>query len=414
MAGGRVYSERMNVRRGLTILHVDMDAFFAAIEQLDHPGWRGKPVIVGAPPDRRGVVSTCSYEARLFGVHSAMPSRTAGKLCPHGIFAPPRMDRYEEVSGSIMGVFNEFTPLVEPLSLDEAFLDVSGALGIWSDSVTIAKELKHRVRERTGGLTASVGVASNKFLAKVASDMNKPDGLTVVPADEAGMLAFLGPLPVTKLWGIGKVSGERLHKAGIQTIAQLQAMDLEALGKLFGTSGARDVWALCRGLDDRPVVTEWEEKSISGEHTFDQDCADSGLVRQVLLEQVERVGRRLRRSGKQGRTVQVKVRFSDFRTMTRQASLAVPTDSDRMLRDAAYELFDREKISQPVRLIGFGVSHLVGAGEAVKREQMLFSELEPKSATDGRNAALDRAVDALRASFGQGAIKRGIWKKHEG
>jgi DNA polymerase-4 len=387
-----------------------MDAFFAAIEQLDQPELRGKPVIVGALPDRRGVVSTCSYEVRPFGVHSAMPSRTAAKLCPHGIFVPPRMGRYEEVSGVIMDVFREFTPLVEPLSLDEAFLDVAGALGIWADSVTIARELKRRVREQTRGLTASVGVASNKFLAKVASDMNKPDGLTVVPEDEAGVLAFLGRLPVTKLWGIGKVSGERLHRAGIRTIAQLQMMDTAALAQYFGVAGAKDIWALCRGIDDRPVVTEWAEKSVSGEHTFDQDCAEIERVRQVLLEQVERVGRRLRSAGKAGKIVQIKVRFSDFRTITRQVSLPVPIDSDRLLRDAAYALLDRENIHRPVRLIGVGVTGLAeGAGE-VGQGQLLLPDLNPVW-QDGRNAALDRAVDALRETFGKGAIKRGNWKK---
>lgn len=384
-----------------------MDAFFAAIEQLDHPGLRGKPVIVGAAPDRRGVVSTCSYEARTFGVHSAMPSRTAGKLCPHGIFVAPRMGRYEEVSRIIMDVFHEFTPFVEPLSLDEAFLDVTGALGLWSDAVTLARDLKRRVRERTGGLTASVGVASNKFLAKVASDMNKPDGLTVVPADEAGVLAFLGPLPVTKLWGIGKVSGERLRQAGLRTVGQLQAMSVTDLERYFGAAGAQEVWELCRGLDERPVVTDWQEKSMSGEHTFDQDCGDVDRVRQVLLEQVERVGRRLRMAGKTGKTVQIKVRFSDFKTITRQVSLPMSANSDRLLRDAAYALFDREGINRPVRLIGFGVTGL--AGEAESDGDLVLPGLEPVR-QDGRNADLDRAVDALRETFGKDAIKRGNWK----
>jgi DNA polymerase-4 len=253
-------------------------------------------------------------------------------------------------------------------------------------------------------------VASNKFLAKVASDMNKPDGLTVVPEDEAGVLAFLGRLPVTKLWGIGKVSGERLHRAGIRTIAQLQMMDTAALAQYFGVAGAKDIWALCRGIDDRPVVTEWAEKSVSGEHTFDQDCAEIERVRQVLLEQVERVGRRLRSAGKAGKIVQIKVRFSDFRTITRQVSLPVPIDSDRLLRDAAYALLDRENIHRPVRLIGVGVTGLAeGAGE-VGQGQLLLPDLNPVW-QDGRNAALDRAVDALRETFGKGAIKRGNWKK---
>lgn len=399
----------MDARRGLTILHVDMDAFYAAIEQLDRPELKGKPVIVGAPPDRRGVVSTCSYEARVLGVHSAMPSRTAGKLCPQGIFLPPRMKRYEEMSKVIMEVFHEFTPLVEPLSLDEAFLDVAGGLWRWGDAIAIAMEVKKRIVVKTGGLTASVGVAPNKFLAKVASDMNKPDGLTVVPADGPGILGFLGPLPVGKLWGVGKVSGERLARAGIRTIGQLQTMGMEELECHFGKTGARDMWALCRGIDERAVETELEEKSVSGEYTFDRDCADMDRVRQVLLEQVERVGRRLRTAGKMGRTAHIKVRFSDFRTITRQVGLPVPVNSDRDLRDAAFKLFDSEEVRQAVRLIGFGVTGLTGTGVLAEESQLLLPEVG-NAPMDKRNAAIDRAVDSLRITFGSDIVRRGNWK----
>lgn len=407
--GGDAYTVRMSEGMELKILHVDMDAFYAAIEQLDHPEWRGRPVIVGAPPDCRGVVSTCSYEARKYGVHSAMPSRTAGRLCPAGVFVPPRMDRYEEVSGIIMTVFQEFTPLVEPLSLDEAFLDVTGARKMWPDSIMMARELKRRVFERTGGLTASVGVATNKFLAKVASDLHKPDGLTVVPADDAGIKAFLGPLPVTKLWGVGKVTAERLHGAGIHTITQLQAMDMDTLARHFGMTSAKEVWALCRGIDSRPVVTEWEEKSVSGEHTFDRDCDDRDKVRRALLEQVERVGRRLRSAGKMGGTVRIRVRFDDFRTISRQAVLPAPSDSDRVLRDAAYALFDRERFGRPVRLIGFGVTGLVDANMPQLQLQLAIGG-DDAGKEDRRNAALDHAVDVLRSTYGTHAIKRGNWK----
>jgi nucleotidyltransferase/DNA polymerase involved in DNA repair len=380
----------MNKSGKLMILHVDMDAFFAAIEQLDNPDWRGKPLIVGAPPDRRGVVSTCSYEARVFGVHSAMPSRVAGKLCAQGIFVQPRMGRYEEVSRQIMTIFDEFTPMVEPVFLDEAFLDVSGSFGLWPDAVVIAGEIKRRIRERTKGLTASVGVARNKFLAKVASDLNKPDGITIVPDNEAGILSFLGPLPVTKLWGVGRVASERLHKAGIYTISQLQAMDLESLSRHFGKSGSKHIWELCRGIDDRPVMTDWDEKSISGEHTFDKDCDDNDIVRQVLLEQIERVGRRLRESGKMGRTVHIKVRFCNFRTITRQECLLQATNSDRSLRDAAYRLFDREDNDQPVRLIGFGVSNLFSAGMTNENGQLPLPELQCGETGGDRSTSLDR------------------------
>lgn len=387
------------------ILHVDMDAFYAAIEVLDHPEWKGKPLVVGSPPDRRGVVSTCSYEARKFGIHSAMPSRTAGKLCPHAIFVPPRMHRYEEISGQIMTIFESFTPLVEPLSLDEAFLDVRGALHLWGDAVTLARELKARIQSQVG-LTASVGVAPNKFLAKMASDMNKPDGLTVVPLTEPEIMTFLAPLPVGKLWGVGKVTGARLEKAGIRTIGQLQTLSPSALARHFGADGAAHIADLVRGRDDRPVVTHWEEKSISNEHTFDRDEPDQERVRQRLLELAEEVGGRMRQSGKVAGTLQIKVRFGDFSTITRQMTLHPAGDADRELIAGAFTLYDREKITRPIRLIGFGVSRLATpeAAEPVQRE--LFPD-PGKARVDSRNKKLDHAVDALRRAFGQDAIKRG-------
>ncbi len=389
----------------LSILHVDMDAFFAAIEVLDHPEWKGRPLVVGSPPDKRGVVSTCSYEARKYGIHSAMPSRTAGKLCPHAVFVEPRMGRYSDISGQIMTIFEEFTPLVEPLSLDEAFLDVSGALRLWGDPVTLARELKTRIRSRVG-LTASVGVAANKFLAKMASDMNKPDGLTVVPVSEPEVMAFLSPLPVTKMWGVGKVSAARLEKEGIRTIGQLQTLSIPSLERLFGAGGARDMADLVRGRDSRPVITHWEEKSISNEHTFDEDERDIEQVRQCLLELTEEVGGRLRKSGKLARTAQVKIRFGDFSTITRQMSFPAVKDTDRDLIQCALELFDRERISRPIRLVGFGVSNLTTPEQAVPVQPELFASAAP--AQDERNKKLDQAVDALRKSFGSHAIKRGM------
>jgi DNA polymerase-4 len=393
-----------------TILHVDMDAFYAAIEALDHPDYRGKPLVVGSPPDRRGVVATCSYEARRYGIHSAMPSRTAGKLCPHAIFVPPRMARYEEVSGQIMSLFHEFTPLVEPLSLDEAFLDVRGALRLWPDAIAIAGEIKKRIRTRIG-LTASVGVASNKYLAKVASDLQKPDGLTIVPVSESGIMAFLAPLPVGRIWGIGKVSEAHLDGKGIRTIGQLQGLSLVELGHLFGSKAAAgNVWALARGRDEREVVTDWEEKSLSNETTFDTDCGDRGVVRQTLLELTEQVGARLRRTGKWARTVQIKVRMGDFTTFTRQRSLVHPGDSDRELWEAALTLFELEKVTRPVRLIGFGVSNLIAPGSGGEPVQaVLFPEME-SGHDHRRNRRLDNAVDTLRKAFGHDAVKRGNWK----
>lgn len=389
----------------LTILHVDMDAFYAAIEALDHPEWRGLPLVVGSPPDQRGVVATCSYEARRFGIHSAMPSRTAGKLCPQAVFVIPRMERYAEISAQIMTLFEEFTPLVEPLSLDEAFLDVKGALRIWGDAVTIARELRARIKTRIG-LTASVGVAPNKFLAKMASDMNKPDGLTVVPVTEPEVMAFLAPLPVTKMWGIGKVTGARLDQEGLRTIGQLQTLDSRTMERLFGKAGAADMADLARGRDSRPVITHWEEKSISNEHTFLHDESDIERVRQCLLELAEEVGGRLRKSGKLTKTAQIKLRFSDFSTITRQHSFPAALNSDRELISCAMALFEREHVVRAIRLVGFGVSNLVTPDQAVPLQQELFSELSGIG-PDSRNKKLDQAVDALRRSFGSDAIKRG-------
>jgi DNA polymerase-4 len=382
-----------------------MDAFFAAIEVLDHPEWTGKPLVVGSPRDQRGVVSTCSYEARKFGIHSAMPSRTAGRLCPHAIFVEPRMGRYSEISGQIMTVFEEFTPLVEPLSLDEAFLDVNGALHIWGDAVAIAQELKTRIRSRIG-LTASVGVASNKFLAKIASDMNKPDGLTVVPLSEPEIMAFLAPMPVTKIWGVGKVSAARLDKAGIHLIGQLQALSPAMMESLFGSAGARDMEDLVRGRDDRPVNTHWVEKSISNEHTFDRDEPDPDRVRQRLLELVEEVGGRLRGAGKLARTAQIKVRFGDFSTITRQMSFPAAMDTDRDLIHGAFTLFDRERIGRPIRLIGYGVHNLITPEQAAPVQPDLFADTFA-APVDRRNKKLDQAVDSLRKTFGSHALKRG-------
>lgn len=389
----------------LKILHVDMDAFYAAIEVLDHPEWRGLPLVVGAAPDRRGVVSTCSYEARQYGIHSAMPSRTAGRLCPQAVFVTPRMERYADVSAKIMAILEEFTPLVEPLSLDEAFLDVEGSLPAWGDAIGIAAALKKRIRARTG-LTASVGVAPNKFLAKIASDIDKPDGLTVVPVTEAAIMKFLAPLPVAKMWGVGKVTGRRLVREGIRTIGQLQQLDAKALERLFGRSGAADMAELVRGRDDRPVVTSWEEKSISNEHTFDRDEPDPERVRQRLLELVEEVGGRLRAAGKLAGTAQIKLRFGDFSTITRQATFPAPLDSDRALIAGAMALFEREKIRRPIRLVGFGVSKLAAPGRIIPVQAELFEGLSDRM-PDGKNRKLDQAVDSLRRSLGTQAIRRG-------
>jgi nucleotidyltransferase/DNA polymerase involved in DNA repair len=387
-----------------TILHADMDAFYAAIEQRDHPEWRGRPVVVGAPPDRRGVVATASYEARRFGIRSAMPSRTAGRLCPQAIFVPPRMDHYVAVSREVMAILEAFTPLVEPLSLDEAFLDVRGALRLWGDAVTLARELKRRIRDRLA-LTASIGVATNKFLAKVASDLNKPDGLTVVPADPEAILAFLAPLPVTRIWGVGRVTEQRFGRAGLRTIGQIQRLGEPALAEWLGKTGAHHVWELAHGRDDRPVETGGEEKSISNETTFETDVRDGDRLRQTLLELVEEVGGRLRKAAKKARSGRIKLRFGDFRTITRQESLAEAVDADRELIRLALRLFDRSWTGRPLRLVGFGVSGLVP--RAAGGTQMTLALPGDRPHDRRRDAALDRAVDRLRARFGIRAVRRG-------
>ncbi|MFO7536199.1 MAG: DNA polymerase IV [Kiritimatiellia bacterium] len=386
------------------ILHLDMDAFFAAIEQHDRPELRGKPVAIGAAPDRRGVVSTASYEARKFGIHSAMPSRTAYRLCPEAVFVEPRMSRYAEISSRVMAILNDFSPDMEPVSVDEAFLDLGGVLHFWPSAETLARKLKERIRTELG-LTASVGIAPNKFLAKLGSDLNKPDGLTLVPTDPEAIVQFLAPLPVSRIFGVGEVTERALKKHGIKTIGQLQATPRAHLAALFGGLFADQLYSLARGLDDRPLVMEWEEKSISNETTFEEDCASRDILRQTLLELAEHVGRRLRRHGKLARTVQIKARFPDFRTITRQAALPEPTDTDRDLIRAGFTLYEKAGLQGPLRLLGFGVSNLMAPREGPVRQPLLFEEPRPERRK--KDKQLDKAVDDLRNKFGEDILKRG-------
>ncbi|MBI3985371.1 MAG: DNA polymerase IV [Lentisphaerae bacterium] len=383
-----------------TILHVDMDAFYAAIEQQDRPELRGKPVIVGAPRDKRGVVAAVSYEARPFGIHSAMPSREAARRCPQAVFLPPNMARYEEVSRQISSILERFTPLIEPLSLDEAFLDVTDARRLFGDGPAIARRIRAAIKAETG-LTASVGVAPNKFLAKLASELNKPDGLTVIPDDPAGIQAFLAPLPVGRMWGVGDVTRPRLEKAGCRTIGDLQCLPLETLVRLVGEDGARLFKALAMGLDDRPVETEREEKSISREHTFDEDVQDRSKVEAVLVELAEDVGRRLREAGRKASGAQIKLRWRGFDTLTRRKKLASPADDDFTLLAVARELFAREKLIKPVRLIGFGVHGLTGEDD---RQLMLFDDAQSPGK---KREKISHTVDAIRRKFGSDSIRLG-------
>jgi nucleotidyltransferase/DNA polymerase involved in DNA repair len=383
------------------ILHVDMDAFYASIEQRDHPEYRGRPVVVGAAADARGVVAACSYEARRFGIHSAMPSREAGRRCPHGIFVPPNMALYVEVSHQIHAIFERFTPLIEPLSLDEAFLDVTGATALFGDGPAIGRRIRETIHAETR-LTASVGVAHNKFLAKLASDLNKPDGLTVVPGDEAGVLAFLAPLPIGRLWGVGKVTRPVLESAGYRTIGDLLKTDPARLAAVVGQDAAQHFLHLARGEDDRALELDVEEKSISREYTFDTDCQSREAVRTVLLDLVDDVGRQLRAASRYAGLARLKLRWKSFETLTRQRPFEHPVCDDFSLRAAAEALFAAEPMKHEVRLVGFGVGRLQ---DAPRRQLDLFADREGPS--EEKRERLNRTVDTLRERLGSAKIRRG-------
>ncbi len=350
------------------ILHVDMDAFYASVEQLDNPALKGKPVIVGGSPQSRGVVAAASYEVRVYGVRSAMPTAKALRLCPHAILVRPRGYRYAEVSARIFDIFSTYTPLVQPISLDEAFLDVTGSQRLYGDPVTIAKEIRQRIRQDTG-LTASVGIASCRFVAKIASDLDKPDGLTVVPEEE--MLDRLAPLPVSKIWGVGPVTNKRLAAMGIATIGQLRQWPVETLEAELGQSG-RDLHALANGIDPSEVVSDEEEKSISHEVTFATDIMNREELETELLEQSDKVATRLRKHGLIGRTVFLKLRYSDFTTVTRRITLEEPTClSETIFTEAKTLLRERTEAGRrPVRLIGVGMA---GFNGKPGRQKSLFA-----------------------------------------
>jgi DNA polymerase-4 len=372
-----------------------MDAFYASVEQRDRPELRGKPVIVGGIGPR-GVVSAASYEARPFGVHSALPMTTARRLCPHGVFLPARMSHYAQVGRQLRDIFLWFTPRVEPLSLDEAFLDVHGCEGLHGPAPEIARQIKGRIKAETG-LTASVGVAPNKFLAKLASDLRKPDGLVVVPAQ--GVLQFLGPLPVGRLWGVGAKAEKQLHALGVPTIGQLAALPERVLIDHFGKLG-RHVWQLAQGRDERPVMPDREAKSVSTETTFPQDVGDRDTLRVCLLELVEHLASRLRQAGLRARTIELKIRSSDFRTRHRGQALPQPTNLSDVLWQAALEVFQDGLTKEllPLRLLGVGGSRLT-------RDAHVQGDLFD-AGLGKRRQALDQAVDAIRGQFGDAAIRR--------
>ena len=378
------------------ILHVDMDAFFASVEQHDRPELAGKPVVVGHA-GARGVVAAASYEVRRFGVRSAMPMSTALRQCPTAICVPPRMARYREVSAQVFAVFREITPLVQGLSVDEAFLDVTGSVQLLGDPPAIARRIKDEIRARTG-LTASVGVATNKLVAKIASDLDKPDGLTVVPAER--IREVLDPLSVRRLPGLGRKLGGRVEAAGLRTLRDLRTAPDAVLWPLFGRDAAhmRDRAA---GIDERPVLTEVEDKSLSAEDTFARDLQDPRDLDAKLCRLAEKACERLRRKGLMAGRVGVKIRCHDFATFTRQRSIAPPTQDGRAVRDVARELLRRwlaEHRGAKLRLLGVVLAELAPAA------QLGLFEI---TAAGGGSKRLDSALDQVRERFGSRALRRG-------
>jgi DNA polymerase-4 len=382
------------------ILHVDMDAFYASVEQRDRPELRGQPLIVGGTSNR-GVVAAASYEVRKYGVRSAMPIREALRRCPHAICVKPRMSVYREVSHQVFAVFHEYTPVVEGLSLDEAFLDVTASLALKGDAITIARGIKQRIRATTE-LAASVGVAPNKLVAKIASELEKPDGLTVINHDN--MHKVLDPLSVRRLPGLGRKLGERVEAAGLATFGQLRSAPDAVLWPIFGRDSQR-MRERASGIDERPVMSEWDEKSISAEETFFSDLSDHGRMQAEVLRLADRAGARMRAQNLASGCVAVKIRRADFTTFTRQKRFEPSTTDSRTIAKIAAELLNAWLEEQPrakVRLLGVGVNHLHAA------DQMdLFAAPAPAGAVNTGANALDAAVDLIRERFGNLAVRRG-------
>jgi len=371
-----------------------MDAFFASIEQLDHPEWRGKPLLVGGIGNR-GVVSAASYEARKFGCRSAQPMAVARRLCPHAIVAKGNYARYKQVSRQIMEIFNRYTPIVEPLSIDEAFLDVTLSVPLFGPAEVIAKKIRADIHRETG-VTASIGVAPNKFLAKLASDMNKPDGLTVL--DETNIATILPPLAIEKMWGVGPKTAERLRGMGVKTFGDISRMPIDLLKHRVGEDADR--WQrLSRGEDHREVHVERDAKSIGQEQTFGENLHDPEAVRAVLIEECEDVAAKLRRNGITARSVTVKIRYGNFQTITRRCTLEKGTDVTIDLWHAAKQLFDTwaAESFQPVRLIGVQAGQLSGGEEQF--------DLFPDQAQI-KQKKVDQAIDAINKKFGKSIVNR--------
>ncbi|HDQ00814.1 MAG TPA: DNA polymerase IV [bacterium] len=385
------------------ILHIDMDAFFAAIEELDHPEYRGQPIIVGADPKAgagRGVVSTCNYKAREYGIHSAMPISRAYKLCPYAVYLSPRMSRYLEISQKIQAIFHEFTPIVEPLSIDEAFLDVTGCIRLFGEPITIAQQIKERIRQQTG-LTASIGIAPSKFVAKIASDLEKPDGLVFVAPEK--VLDFLWGLPISKMWGVGKKTETKLRLMGVDTIGKLAKFPRDQIVKRLGKSGLH-FWSLANGIDDRDVEPIHQVKSVSLENTFSQDIDDEHRIENTIFSLADNVSRILRKKRLSGKTITLKIRLEDFSTFTRSQSLGSYIDSSEVISEISMQLYrkfnrDRKK----VRLLGVAVGNL----ESGSHQQIeLFGSPAPE------NKKIDRIIDMVQSKFGADTIKKASLINH--
>lgn len=379
-------------------MHVDMDAFYAAVEQADNPEMKGRPVIVGG--GARGVVSAASYEARKYGVRSAMPMFQARKLCPGGIFLPVRMRRYKEISRRIMGILREFSPLVEQISIDEAYLDITGTEALLGLATDVGANVKRTIFKVTF-LTCSVGIAPNKFLAKIASEKKKPDGLTVI--EEEDVAEFLSGLPIDRIHGIGAKTAGAFRELGASVVADILRFPPAFLVKRFGQYGLK-IFEKAQGIDLSPVVPSAEPKSVSAEDTFQQDTDDMEELQRWLMIQSESVGRDLRKNGYRGRTVTVKVKFSDFKSITRSRTLEEPTNCTETIFTVAAALLRELRVPKKLRLIGVGLSNLTG----LERQALLI-----ENARSRRDESLDRAMDEIHAKFGETALKRGRVFKFE-
>lgn len=413
-------------------MHVDMDAFFASVEQLDHPEYKGHPVIVGGLSSR-GVVATASYEARKFGVHSAMPISRAKKLCPHGIYVYPNMARYKEISHIIHKVMEEFTPLIEPLSLDEAFLDVTGITHKFTGPKALGRAIKDRVFEETG-LIISAGLAPNKFLAKLASDLDKPDGLVVIPYGKE--CESLANFPIKRIWGVGPSTERRLKDGGFTLIKDVQALPDEKPLVPYVGNQARRIWELARGIDERSVEPDRQIQSVGNEETYESDVEDPAIIDLELHYFANRVAKRLRKYGLMGHTVSIKVRYKDFKTVSRQKRLDSSTDQERVIYDTSVLLWNklmRDALSvkqeeqevmgatprpkfdnsilevpvKPIRLLGVTVSGL--STEGIVQDDLFSIE------ADEKDEKLSIVLDSLASKFGEGAIMSGaLWRRAHG